>query len=106
MKPSWLIYMANLHGSISWSAQASHAAARPHGLSLQQSTAQMLMRTRPLIAQLVHVPQDDDDINSDDNNEDTILHVSRVEDEFGQPLQETGRSVASMQLMITRASTE
>ena len=52
-------------------------------------------------AQLVRVERTDDD--DDDDDEGAILQVSQVVDENGQRKEATGRSVASMQFMITRA---
>ena len=48
---------------------------------------------------------DDDDVASDGDGDGdgTILAVSRVADAEGRPLEATGRSVASVQFMITRA---
>ena len=53
--------------------------------------------------QLVHTPRQDDDDRRDDGADEKILRVSRIADEKGQPLEETGRSVASMQFMVTKA---
>ena len=59
--------------------------------------------------QLVHMPKSDDGGDGDDGTDggeaedEKILRVSRIVDEKGQPLEETGRSVASMQFMVTRA---
>jgi hypothetical protein len=54
-------------------------------------------------SQLVHAPKPGGDNDDGEEEEDVILSVSRVVDENGQPLVDTGRSVASMQFMITRA---
>ena len=51
--------------------------------------------------QLVHVLRDDDD--GDANEDASILKVSQVVDEYGEAKEPTGRSVASMQFMITNA---
>jgi len=57
-------------------------------------------------AQLVRIPKPDDDNNDGNSNggsddDGTILAVSQVEDASGQTLEATGRSVASLQFMIT-----
>ena len=53
------------------------------------------------IAQLVRVEKSDDD--EGDDSDDTILQVSQVVDENGTAQPATGRSVASLQFMITNA---
>ena len=59
------------------------------------------------VAQLVRIPRrdddDDDDDESDEMGTDAILQVSQVATPDGQVLPATGRSVASVQFMITRA---
>jgi protein import protein ZIM17 len=67
-------------------------------------------RHSPPRAQLVRVQREDDDNDDrgepgDDGEDDdgTILSVSQVEDADGRALEATGRSVASVQFMITRA---
>lgn len=76
-------------------------------------------RVAPPMAQLVRIPRDENDGDraGDDGSDDdggggddaaadgdgTILSVSQVEDAEGRTLEATGRSVASVQFMITRA---
>ena len=70
------------------------------------------------MAQLVRIPRDENDgdragdgggdVGGDDDDtaadgDGTILSVSQVEDADGRTLEATGRSVASVQFMITRA---
>ena len=68
------------------------------------------------MAQLVRIPRDenggdragdggggDDDDDTAADGDGTILSVSQVEDANGRTLEATGRSVASVQFMITRA---
>ena len=66
------------------------------------------MRPRAVAtAQLVRIekPPDDGDDGDDGDQEPegTILSVSQVEDADGRTMEATGRSVASVQFMITRA---
>ena len=77
-----------------------------------------LCRAAPPMAQLVRIPRDENDgdcagdgggdVGGDDEDtaaggDGTILSVSQVADADGRTLEATGRSVASVQFMITRA---
>jgi protein import protein ZIM17 len=56
------------------------------------------------VAQLVRIPRNEDDPgDEEDDYKDVILQVSQVATPDGQPLSATGRSVASVQFMITKA---
>ena len=65
------------------------------------------------VAQLVRIPKNDDDDDDDDNDDNlvseeetddgAILQVSQIATPDGQALNSTGRSVASIQFMITRS---
>ena len=68
-----------------------------------------LCRAAPPMAQLVRIPRDENDGDcagdggGDVGGDGTILSVSQVADADGRTLEATGRSVASVQFMITRA---
>ena len=56
------------------------------------------------VAQLVRIPRNEDDPGDEEvDYKDVILQVSQVATPDGQPLSATGRSVASVQFMITKA---
>jgi len=93
---AWLIVaIVNLSGfSACPSPQAASLAYRGPGKTARA--------TQPL-AQLVHTPGPVDDDEAPDGR---ILRVSRVADGSGRAIEDTGRSVASVQFMITRAMRE
>ena len=87
--------------------------------AVASSSPSWVRRAAPPTAQLVRIPRDENDGDraGDDGSDDgggggddaaadgdgTILSVSQVEDAEGRTLEATGRSVASVQFMITRA---
>ena len=60
-------------------------------------------RSHRIVSQLVRIDKPSNDDDGDDDDDGSILQVSQIADADGQSLPETGRSVASLQFMITQA---